>query len=934
MPRKAQASLEHVILIGALLFFVAIIIVITKTNVLYGGSETTKTNVQQLSTAINAVCDLGIPCPTGYDCAANGSCIAGCIGTTVTSCITISSPGSYCVESNLSSSGTCITISANDVSFDCHNHAITGPTGSGYGVSLWHVNNATVKRCTVKQFATGVYLYDSATNNLIEDNLLTGNNIGAQTGAMGSNSGNNFSYNNISSNTQLGLDISYALNGAIEQNEIRYNSMGGISSYWGGGHFIANNEITDNGGYGINFFTPSSKSTIYSNNLSANNNCGIYLYGPGAPGHNISYNEISYTSGSPGAICGTTWAPDTIIEHNTMNNNLYGVYLTGGLMSQFNYNTLCDNTNYDVYVSNAQVASVAGNTCGAGKCYQGGVWGICMPNVAGAGNCNHCCSGNCLPAVSLNEPTNGATLAKGEVVSFNYTPSDEVGFKNATLYTDEDGTWKAYESNSTPITNGAKNTIAHTITTTSGTYAWNVLACDTDDACSWAASNYSFTIPCDPGEICYCGYSVGSPGNYYLSENLSCVVSGIAVNANDVRIDCNGHEISGPGGFTGIATAALASNITVFNCTIKNYNYAIRYVSNTDSRIIENRLENNWAGVWLSEWYGIAMQTLIENNTIDNTNYAVYLESSSLENQSNIMRNNTLTNGATSWASGIEVHSGNNTIENNRVSNYYYGIIVGAAYTQIKNNFISSSAEGIIFYNINYSLVYGNAITNASFAGVYTSDGSNANISYNEINDSNYGIMAQLGVPLQNSNISYNKITNTTSSGIWLYGSQYNTVSYNNVSYNQGYGAEFFDVSNNTIAYNNITRNGYTGLYFATYTISTEYNTALGNTITNNSNGIFFAGYNDTLRTRYNNVSSNTIDDNSAVGVHVYDSYSDSNYFTDNQICGSTSTAFAVYASQNPASGNKCDAGKCYQTDAHNVCVPNVAGYGNCNNAC
>ncbi|MEW5955739.1 MAG: hypothetical protein AB1626_04365 [Candidatus Micrarchaeota archaeon] len=76
MARKAQGSLEYILLLGAVLFLIVIGIIIVRTNILFGGAETTQTGMQQWNTTISAMCDVGIPCPSGYACyETNGSCL-------------------------------------------------------------------------------------------------------------------------------------------------------------------------------------------------------------------------------------------------------------------------------------------------------------------------------------------------------------------------------------------------------------------------------------------------------------------------------------------------------------------------------------------------------------------------------------------------------------------------------------------------------------------------------------------------------------------------------------------------------------------------------------------------------------------------------------------------------------------------------------------
>jgi|GEM_PF-3542028 len=93
------------------------------------------------------------------------------------------------------------------------------------------------------------------------------------------------------------------------------------------------------------------------------------------------------------------------------------------------------------------------------------------------------------PSVSLSEPSDGASVTSGSVV-FNFTPSDDVGFGNATLYSNFSGSWAANNSNSTVVLNASKNGI--NVSVPAGSFVWNVRVCDVAGNCSFASSNFTF----------------------------------------------------------------------------------------------------------------------------------------------------------------------------------------------------------------------------------------------------------------------------------------------------------------------------------------------------------------------------------------------------------------------------------------------------------
>jgi hypothetical protein len=93
------------------------------------------------------------------------------------------------------------------------------------------------------------------------------------------------------------------------------------------------------------------------------------------------------------------------------------------------------------------------------------------------------------PSVSLISPADGDSLPAG--TTFSFTPSDNAGLLNATLYANFTGTFAANSSN-TSLTNGSTNTVSTNVSV--GFYVWNVRACDTSNLCAFAPANFSVTV--------------------------------------------------------------------------------------------------------------------------------------------------------------------------------------------------------------------------------------------------------------------------------------------------------------------------------------------------------------------------------------------------------------------------------------------------------
>ena len=236
MARKAQGSLEYIVLIGAVLFFIVLVVVVTKTNVLSGGSETAQTNMQQY-TATNTACSLGVPCPSGYECAANGSCVPTAC-TAISSCTPVDSPGIYCLTSDLTATdGYCINVTVSDVEIDCRSHLITGATPdcgfpvltAGIGTDN-AVHNLTVKNCRITNASAGIGIGyhpgGSVNAGSFSNNVLYGNCYGVG-GFINASSitNNNASYN---------LGFGFALPVGTSANTLNNNLACGNLA---GGHY-------------------------------------------------------------------------------------------------------------------------------------------------------------------------------------------------------------------------------------------------------------------------------------------------------------------------------------------------------------------------------------------------------------------------------------------------------------------------------------------------------------------------------------------------------------------------------------------------------------------------------------------------------------------------------------------------------------------------
>ncbi len=103
------------------------------------------------------------------------------------------------------------------------------------------------------------------------------------------------------------------------------------------------------------------------------------------------------------------------------------------------------------------------------------------------------------PIINLNYPENNSYLSVYNI-TFNFTLSDNVGLKNATLWANFSGTWQENETNQTGLINGASNFI-NVSWLAEGQYIWNVLAYDTSGNSNFSVSNFTLIIDRTPPAI-------------------------------------------------------------------------------------------------------------------------------------------------------------------------------------------------------------------------------------------------------------------------------------------------------------------------------------------------------------------------------------------------------------------------------------------------
>jgi Right handed beta helix region len=165
--------------------------------------------------------------------------------------------------------------------------------------------------------------------------------------------------------------------------------------------------------------------------------------------------------------------------------------------------------------------------------------------------------------------------------------------------------------------------------------------------------------------------SITAPGAYCLTEDLTTTSSGIAVNADDVVIDCNHHKLATLDGSVVIGVSSVKSRTTVRRCTIRGFRSGVEFIGGPGHIVEDNLIEgSSFIGI------NIGNDSLVRGNLVLNTGtpgaqLAIGIQglganTQVLDNQvvGVIAENSTISAGFTS---GIAFYGGGHTARGNTV---------------------------------------------------------------------------------------------------------------------------------------------------------------------------------------------------------------------------------------------------------------------------
>ncbi len=289
-------------------------------------------------------------------------------GNPLSGCATISTHGNYILTDNVTSSTTCFTITADNVTLNCNNYWIEYSTGgvSGYGVHADGYENTTLKNCYIYDGTRsgggasrqGIYL-DYADYALILNNFVNTSNGRGIYIDYGSGYAN-ISNNRVYSNSERAI---YENGGA--HNGYYYNntavSVTGVTedgmSLWGDNLILIGNNATGRNGMRLpgenitlinniaratgsnegGMTTTAENSTFIGNTFYGGTRAGMNLYS--GVDNSIFINNTVYSVDSRAILVSLTSNNNTFINNTAYSTNSDAVYIYG-YYNNFTGNTL------------------------------------------------------------------------------------------------------------------------------------------------------------------------------------------------------------------------------------------------------------------------------------------------------------------------------------------------------------------------------------------------------------------------------------------------------------------------------------------------------------------------------------------------------------------------------------------------------------------
>ncbi|MFH1229428.1 MAG: right-handed parallel beta-helix repeat-containing protein [Candidatus Aenigmatarchaeota archaeon] len=661
-----------------------------------------------------------------------------------------------------------ITIGADDITLDCNGYNLTG-SGSNAAISISGRTNVTVKNCVMTNFDYGIVI-DTSTYNNITNNTANGNNFGIymNTGADSNTLTNNTVANNYNTGIYFNSGSSNAVNFNKVYNNTNYDLYNSGSdnnftlNYWGNVTYCNNTISGIAQDDMLPFYTDEDMTILQSTpdfcacgatitedkTLTRDYTCpgnGIIIGAENitidCDGHSITgpYDGYSY-----GISLNDYWNSITIkncnikyfgigiyldytlnssIVNNSLSGNVYegdigaGIYLIGSAENLLiSGNHIFDNEygiySFDCMNTNTTIIS---NTIENNNMEDGdGDYGTGIYFYMGDNNSitNNTIRNNTYSYGLYDGATN--TNISGNSISDNYDGlyldgSDSILGNNNISSNSYMGIRGSGTGTNWTITQ--RNVITNNNISISG-----LIDISGDGVLELINSylTYNGAFISQTGNLTTipdgCGGTITSSkvlaNDISTSDTASCVTIG----ADNIVLDCNGHMMTGDNATNTLGYGIYASgrnNVTVKNCSIRDFSAGIRFESVINGIVSDNNISNNgyepelMSGIYMESSTNIT----VSNNRLFDNDIGVHISTSTdVVINFNVIENNNFElplGGSTGY--GILNAAGSANISNNNISgNNEYGIHnTGVIY--VYDNRIIGNGKGIMDFESNPS---------------------------------------------------------------------------------------------------------------------------------------------------------------------------------------------------------------------------------------
>ncbi|MEM7817659.1 MAG: right-handed parallel beta-helix repeat-containing protein, partial [Candidatus Aenigmatarchaeota archaeon] len=220
---------------------------------------------------------------------------AGASANPIFGCANLSVAGaSYDLASDIiNASGTCMNISAHNVTLDCNGHMIDG-IGSGYGINnTGGYDNVTIKNCVITDFYYGAYFENDARFGKVLNSALESNTYGI----YASNAVNaTIAGNRVANNSQYGAILSSVSNSIVSNNTFGSNGVGLVLS--GCSNITVNGSAASGNLYGFYIYNALNVSVINST-ASENSRYDLQFYAETPDYCKVNIANLTGSGGRP-----------------------------------------------------------------------------------------------------------------------------------------------------------------------------------------------------------------------------------------------------------------------------------------------------------------------------------------------------------------------------------------------------------------------------------------------------------------------------------------------------------------------------------------------------------------------------------------------------------------------------------------------------------